>query len=178
MDDHLGQADVALVLGNKVNPDGSPSPRLKARLDTAVTLFGKGYFPKIIVSGGTGVEGVPEGTAMKAYLVAAGIPDSAILVDDHGVDTMASAENTVAILNSGRMTSVFVITQYFHVPRSKLALSKLGVSRVFNAHPRFFEARDLYSTFRELPAYLKYLVQKPGAPQAGAGEPSTGPDSE
>src|SRR5665213_1049418 len=98
MTDHLGKADIALVLGNKVNSDGSLSPRLKARLDTAVSLFQKGYFQKIIVSGGTGKEGFPEGTAMKHYLVTEGIPDSAILTDDHGVDTQASADNTVSIL--------------------------------------------------------------------------------
>ncbi len=159
MNDHFGNADVALVLGNKVNPDGSPSPRLKARLDTAVDLFNKGYFPRVIVSGGTGMEGVPEGTAMKNYLVSAGIPETVILVDDLGIDTQASAENTVSILRDGQMKSVFVITQYFHIPRSKLALSKLGVSPIFNAHPHYFEARDIYSTVRELPAYLKYLIQ-------------------
>lgn len=164
MSDHLGNADVALVLGNKVNPDGSPSPRLKARLDTAVDLFQKGYFPKIIVSGGTGMEGIPEGTAMKSYLISAGIPGSAILVDDLGVDTQASAENAVSILRAGHMRSVFVITQYFHIPRAKLALSKLGVSPIFNAHPRYFEARDIYSTIRELPAYLKYLIRETSDP--------------
>ena len=158
--DQIGNADVALVLGNKVNPDGSPSPRLKARLDVAATHFSKGRFPKIIVSGGTGIEGVPEGTAMKNYLVSQGIPEKQILVDNEGVDTRASAENAVAILNSNQMKSVFVISQYFHIPRSKLALRRLGVTPVFNAHPDFFELRDLYSTAREVPAYIKYyLVQ-------------------
>lgn len=163
MSDRLGKADVALVLGNKVNPDGSPSPRLKARLDTAVELFKLGYFPRVIVSGGTGTEGVPEGTAMRNYLVSAGIPESAILVDDQGVDTQASARNTASILRAGRMKSVFVITQYFHIPRTKLALSRLGVSPIFHAHPDYFEARDIYSTVRELPAYLKYMIQTPDA---------------
>ena len=159
MSDRLGNADVALVLGNQVNPDGSPSPRLIARLDEAADLFQEGYFPKIIVSGGTGKEGVPEGTAMKNYLVSEGVPHSAILVDDQGNDTQASAENTVATMKAGNMKSVLVITQYFHVPRSKLALSKLGVSEIYNSHPRFFEARDIYSIVRELPAYLKYLLR-------------------
>ncbi len=157
--DHLGKADVALVLGNQVNPDGSPSPRLKARLDKAATLYKEGYFPLIIASGGTGKEGVPEGTAMRNYLVGEGVPASAILVDDQGVDTQASAKNAAAFLHQENLQGVFVITQYFHVPRSKLALSKLGVSPIFNAHPRYFEARDIYSTVRELPAYLKYLVR-------------------
>ena len=133
--DQLGQADVALVLGNKVNPDGSPSPRLKARLDTAVTNYQKGYFPKIIVSGGTGIEGVPEGTAMKSYLISAGVPDEAIIVDNQGVDTKASAQSTLVLLNSNQTKSVFVITQYFHIPRTKLALKKTRYLRALQRSP-------------------------------------------
>ena len=158
MSDQIGNADIALVLGNKVNPDGSPSPRLKARLDTAAKYYKNGNYPKVIVSGGTGIEGIPEGTAMKKYLVSLGIPPEAILVDNEGVDTGASAENTLKILKSKQMKSVFVVTQYFHIPRSKLALKKLGVTELYNAHPRFFELRDIYSTAREVPAYLKYLL--------------------
>lgn len=159
LNDHLGHADAALVLGNTVNPDGTPSARLKARLDKTLALYKEGYFPKIIVSGATGKEGVPEGTAMKKYLVQAGILESAIIVDDQGVDTFASAKNTAAILKAGKLKGVVVITQYFHIPRSKLALSRFGISPVYNAHPDYFEARDMYSTLREGPAYIKYLLR-------------------
>jgi uncharacterized SAM-binding protein YcdF (DUF218 family) len=96
---------------------------------------------------------------MKNYLVSKGIPATSILVDDQGVDTQASAKNAVLLLQAGQMKSVFVITQYFHVPRTKLALAKLGVSPIFNAHPDYFEARDLYSLVRELPAYLMYRMR-------------------
>lgn len=97
LSDHVGTADVALVLGNTVNSDGTPSPRLKARLDTCVTQFQGGNFKLIIVSGGTGKEGFPEGTAMKSYLVRNGLPEDAILVDNQGVDTYASARNAKEI---------------------------------------------------------------------------------
>jgi vancomycin permeability regulator SanA len=156
--DHPGQADVALVLGNQVNPDGSPSPRLKARLDTAAEWYRRGYFPILLVSGATGREGVPEGTAMKNYLVASGIPEASVLVDDQGVDTQASAKNTATLLRERGWKSVFVVTQYFHIPRTKLALSKFGISTIHHAHPRYFEARDLYSIAREIPACAKYLM--------------------
>lgn len=159
MNDQLGKADLALVLGNQVNPDGTPSPRLKARLDQTLDLYRAGYFSKILVSGGTGKEGVAEGTAMKRYLVAAGIPDEQILVDDQGVDTMATAVNTCAILKANGWKSVMVITQYFHVPRTRMILGRMEVSPVYHAHARYFEARDLYSIFRELPAYLKYRLR-------------------
>ena len=40
--DHLGHADVALVLGSRVELDGSPSLRLRARLDRTLELYRAG----------------------------------------------------------------------------------------------------------------------------------------
>lgn len=157
--DKLGTADVALVLGNKVEPDGTPSPRLAARLDRAVELYKTGAFASVIVSGGTGIEGVPEGDAMRDYLVTKNIPATAVIVDNNGVNTHASAENTAAIMHEHGWESVFVITQYFHVPRSELAMKKQGITEVYTAHATFWEWRDVYSTAREIPAYVKYLLR-------------------
>jgi len=156
--DQIQPADVALVLGNQVYSDGTLSPRLQGRLDQAVTLYQAGWFPRIIVSGGTGKEGVPEGTAMKKYLIQCGIPEDAIVVDNEGVNTYASAKFTANFLQTHQLKSALVITQFFHIPRSKLALSKFGVSPVYHAHADYFEARDFFSTLREFPAYLKYWL--------------------
>ena len=158
MNDRIGQADVALVLGNKVHPDGTPSDRLKGRLDRAVELFNDGHFSWIIVSGGTGKEGIPEGTAMKEYLINSGIPESAIIVDDDGNDTKSSAAHTAEIMKREDMHSVFIISQFYHIPRSKLAMSKYGFDEHFHAHSKEFSARDVYSTLREVPAYVKYMM--------------------
>ena len=45
--DEIHSADVAVVLGNTVNPDGNPSPRLQARLDKTVELYQNDLFPNI-----------------------------------------------------------------------------------------------------------------------------------
>lgn len=58
--DNLGQCDVGIVLGNKVELDGTPSQRLQGRLDKAAELYKDKYFQYIIVSGGTGKEGFDE----------------------------------------------------------------------------------------------------------------------
>ncbi len=42
VNDHLHAADLAVVLGSKVNTDGRPSLMLKARLDHAIALYRKG----------------------------------------------------------------------------------------------------------------------------------------
>ena len=94
--DRVATADVVVVPGNTVAPDGTPSPRLRARLDAALWLYRGGRARLVFVSGGTGVEGVDEADAMARYLVAQGVPEAAIVRDPAGVDTDATARNVAA----------------------------------------------------------------------------------
>ena len=154
--DDIQPADAAVVLGSKVMPDGKPSARLQARLDRAAGLFHQGTVRFVIVSGGTGVEGFSEGRVMAAVLEAAGVPARAILVDEEGNTTRATATNAARIMKERGLASALVVTQYFHISRSRLALERAGIAPVYSAHAEFFELRDLYSIAREavaLPAY-------------------------
>jgi hypothetical protein len=54
---------------------------------------------------------------------------------------------------------VTVVTQYFHISRSRLALRKFGVKDVGKAHARIFEWRDVYSVPREVVAWWVYLLR-------------------
>jgi vancomycin permeability regulator SanA len=159
LNDEIEEVDVAVILGNKVELDGSPSDRLKARLDKAVELSKEGYFPYIIVSGGVGEEGFDEAKVMKDYLVHKNIPVERIIEDPQGYNTMLTAENTKNIMAELELSSVMVISQYFHIPRVKLVFKKFGFDQVYSAHAEYFEPRDIYSTIREFPAYYKYLLQ-------------------
>ena|SRR5215475_8231288 len=67
--DNVTESDVGIVLGSKVMPDGTPSARLRARLDKADELFQQGMFKYVIVSGGTAQEGHSEARVMADYLV-------------------------------------------------------------------------------------------------------------
>ncbi|MFC5473456.1 YdcF family protein [Paraherbaspirillum soli] len=159
--DRISASDVAIVLGSKVNPDGSVSPRLAARLDKTVELYRHGIFSNVIVSGGTGKEGVDEAVAMKKYLLARQIPAPSILVDSHGDTTMHTAINSAAIMRAHGFKSALLVSQYFHISRSRLALKRCGISSVYNAHPDFFEWRDMYSLAREVVGFYDYFL-RPG----------------
>ena len=156
LSDRLGPADVAVIPGSMVHPDGRLSARLQARLDKAVELYRQGLFAHLIVSGGTGVEGVDEAVAMKTYLLAQQVPEAAILVDSGGATTHDTAVNSAALMRARGWRSAMVVTQYFHVPRTRLALAAQGVSPLYNVHASFFEARDVYSTLREVPGLASY----------------------
>lgn len=158
--DEIGKSDIGLVLGNTVHPNGTPSDRLAARLDCAFDLYERGVFPLIMVSGALGKEGHDEALIMRDYLVSRGIPSAQIVVDSAGYTTLDSARNACAWLRERQADRILVISQYFHVPRAKLALKNSGVLRVYSAHATHFELRDLYSIPRELVAIAWYAIHE------------------
>lgn len=157
--DDIAPSDVGIVLGAKVERDGRPSIMLAARLDKALQLYRRRLFPLVIVSGGQGREGFDEAQVMRAYLMARGVPHAAILVDSRGVRTLATARNAAALMRARGLRSALVVTQYFHVPRSRLALAKAGVRTIHSAHADLFDVRDFYSVPREVVGYAVYLVR-------------------
>ncbi len=158
LQDHLGKADVALVLGAKVTPTGKPSLSLKARLDRTVGLYRDGWFPRIMVSGGLGKEGFDEAVVMQDYLLSQRIPAANIILDSQGWTTQASAQNIASTLTARGWNSVLVVTQYFHVPRSRLALKQAGITSIYSAPAHYFNYRDLYSLPREVIGYISYWL--------------------
>lgn len=159
LSDHVEKADVIIVPGNTVNPDGTPSHRLKARLDAALLLYRTGYAPLIFVSGGKGKEGFDEAVAMSSYLQRYGVPNTSVIVDSAGITTQATAINAAQYMQQHGLKSALVATQYFHVMRTKLALERQGVKVAGSIHAQYFELRDLYSTLREIPACVAYYVK-------------------
>lgn len=157
--DQVADADMIVVPGNTVAPDGNPSPRLQARLNAALALFREHRAPLIFVSGGTGKEGFDEAVVMAGYLVHHGVPAAAIVEDSLGVDTAATARNAGRFMREHRLRSAIVATQYFHIARTKLALQRNGVQVTGTVHARHLELRDAYSIPREVVAYVAYCVK-------------------
>lgn len=150
-------ADVAVILGNKVNEDGSLSERLKQRLLCGLQLFKAGRVKQLIVSGGLGREGFYEGDKMRDFLVQNGVPASAIITDNKGNTTELTVKNTIALQPQLHFTSLIVVSQYFHVTRTKMLFRKYGFANVSSVSPAYYEWRDFYSLFREFGAYYTSL---------------------
>jgi len=152
-------ADMAIVFGNTVNPDGSPSRRLVARLEAAERLHAPGLVRTWFVSGGIGREGHDESRVMRDWLVAHGVPDSAIVRDSLGLNSRLTAVNAAAWMRVHGAHRAVVVTQYFHVARATLACRRAGIDIVGASVPRWFEPRDLYSLAREVVALPVYAVR-------------------
>lgn len=103
-------ADVAVVLGNTVNPDGTLSPRLEARMTAALDLYDRRWVRFVLVTGATGEEGLNEAEVMQSWLLSKGVPREAILVDREGTNTRESAVHTAAIMRRARAERALVVT--------------------------------------------------------------------
>ncbi len=156
--DEIGRADAAVVLGNTVERDGQPSARLKARLEKSVELYEKKLVAKIIVSGGFGAERFEEADVMRDYLISRNVPAQDIILDKDGYNTYKTAVNTRALMEANNFKSVTIVSQYFHITRTRLAFQKLGIENVMAAHADYFELRDIYSIIREFTGFYTYLL--------------------
>ncbi len=164
--DDLRPADVAVILGNRVYPGGQPSPALAARLNEGLAVWRAHRVGALIVSGGVERGGqlggdLDEARIMRAYLLAHGVPDTAIIADPFGDNTKLTGRNTAAILKAHGWTSVIAVSQFYHVPRTKLALHRAGVADVRGAHARYLTWGDFIALPREVVAWPVYWLGRP-----------------
>jgi vancomycin permeability regulator SanA len=152
-------ADVAVVLGSKVQKDGTPSSGLERRLEKARDLYRAGAVKAIFVSGGRGSEGFEEADVMRAVLIRTGVPADSIIVDRAGNNTRLTAIHAYRIMQERGWQSAVVISQYYHVPRAKLALRQEGVAQLSGAAAEYrFAWTDPLSILREFAGFYAYLV--------------------
>lgn len=153
-------SDVAVVLGNRVERSGAPSPHLRLRLDRAWELYRDGTVKYIIVSGGLGREGFEEADVMREYLLQRGVPAEKIFADREGYDTYESGRSAKIIMDAQGFTSAVVVSHYFHLPRALITFKRFGISNVSAAAVNRSPAwRDTYSVLREFAAFYFYLFR-------------------
>lgn len=161
MRDNCTQADVAIILGNTVFHNYRLSSWLQGRVDVALQLYKQGKVKKIFASGGISRPedgGCPEGDAMKKYLVAHGVPAGDVIADNKGQNTYLTAKNFIDWNKDQHYTSAVVVSQFYHITRSKYILHKLGFEQVQQASSRAYAWDDITATLREVPAFYKYML--------------------
>lgn len=158
--DREGPADLAVVLGSKVHESGVPSALLRDRLDRGLALYREGRVRRLFVSGALGREGHQEADVMADYLIARGVPATAVIRDPEGWTTYHTALHTSALLRRRGWSRAIAVSSYYHQSRCRLAFSRAGVPEVLTARARVRPTpRDLYSIPRELAGWLYYLVR-------------------
>ena len=126
--------DFIIILGSKINKDGTLTPLLKGRTDKAIE-FGKKQYEttkkKIIYipSGGKGNDEITsEAAAIKKYLIEKGIKEKQIIIEDKSTTTnenMHFSKNKIDEINKDAKIS-FSTTNY-HVFRSGVIANNQGI---------------------------------------------------
>jgi vancomycin permeability regulator SanA len=122
--DEVPATPVALVLGAQVDPDGTPSPFLAARLALAQRLYDTGKVKVLLVSGDFGQPDYDEPDTMRSWLVSHGVPQKRVVVDYAGFDTYDSCARAIRIFGVHR---AIVVTQTYHLPRAVALCRHLGI---------------------------------------------------
>ena len=112
--------DAVIVCGSGLIGDRVP-PLLAGRLDRAAAVYrGQERRPLVVVSGGQGVgELVPEAVAMRDYLVAQGVPEADIAVEDQARTTEENLRLGAALCRArGRAGRAVAVTSNYHALRT------------------------------------------------------------
>lgn len=115
---------VAVVFGAGLW-DGEPSPYLAHRLDAAAELYRTGRTEVVLVTGDNSRTGYDEPSAMRAYLIAHGVPDRRIVSDFAGFDTWDSCVRARKVF---AVDDAVLISQGFHIRRALTLCRAAGVS--------------------------------------------------
>lgn len=127
------KVEYMIVLGAGIRGD-EPSIELRNRLDMAIEMFKKNKKSKIVVCGGKGSDQkFSEAYVMEKYLVENGIDKSIIIKEDKSTNTYENIENANEIIRGidhRENIKVGVVTNDFHVYRSKLIAKKFGLDPI------------------------------------------------
>ena len=126
--------DYIIILGCKINNDGTLTPLLRARVDKAIE-FAKEQKEKtgkdivFVPSGGQGKDEITsEAEAMKNYLISQGIKKKNILIENKSTSTIENMKysNSIIIKENEEAKISFSTTNY-HVFRSGVIANKCGI---------------------------------------------------
>jgi SanA protein len=149
---------VAVVFGAGLWRDGSPTPVLRDRVETAARLYFDGKVEKLLMSGDNSVVEYNEPEAMRQYALSLGVPDEDIVLDYAGRRTYDTCYRAKAIF---QVEQPILVTQSFHLPRAVYTCRAMGVDAIgVSADIQYYRRSSrLYWSLRELPATLTALLQ-------------------
>ena len=125
--------DVGLVLGtSKLTKHGRPNLHFDQRIEAAAALYHAGKVRHLLVSGDNHIASYDEPEDMRAALMTAGVPASAITCDYAGFRTLDSVVRAKEIFGVSHCT---IISEEFHCPRALWIARQRGLNAIAFAAP-------------------------------------------
>lgn len=97
----------------------------KARTNEAIQLYQNGWANTLVFSGAAQDKSGPSNAAvMRQRAENAGVPASAILIDENSETTQQNAENSQSIFEQNDISSVILVTSAYHERRAELEFNR------------------------------------------------------
>jgi SanA protein len=147
---------VAIVFGAGLWRNGTATPVLQDRVQTAANLYFAGKVEKLLMSGDNRFVDYNEPAVMRTLALTLGVPEDAIVLDYAGRRSYDTCYRAKAIFG---VTEAILVTQAFHLPRTLYLCNQLGVDSVgVEADLRVYRKSSvLYWNIRELLATVAAL---------------------
>jgi uncharacterized SAM-binding protein YcdF (DUF218 family) len=121
----------AIIVMGAAQYQGRPSPVLRSRLDHAVGLYAQEFAPRVVLTGGVAEGDIEsEAAVSRAYVMRAGVPDTALLTENDGRTSSQSMRAVARLLHARGLDSVIVVSDPFHVFRASLLARRHGLTPV------------------------------------------------
>ena len=147
----MSQADVLIVLGAALAPDGRLGPALAERVEAGVSAWKSGLAPRLLMTGAY------EASAMKQRAIELGVPAQAILIEHTALTTRENALFSGEILRQNGLRRALIVTQPYHRRRALAAFRRLGIEA---EALRFSSKRDSLRQYgREVIARFAYRLR-------------------
>ena len=118
--------DAIVVLGYRLNDDGTADPEMLGRAEKAAEVWKAGVAARIITCGGpTGKSGRTEAEVLKEELVSFGVDEKCVVLEDKSMITTENIVNAQKILGEGKKT-IALVTSDYHIFRSALLAKRVG----------------------------------------------------
>jgi len=157
----VDHADVILVLG-AAQYGGEPSPVFEGRLEHAALLYREGRALTVLVLGGSAPgDASTEAEAGRAWLVAEGLPEDAVVASSVGTTTLESLRAAADWMRERELHSAFLVSDPWHNLRVKRMASDLGIEAYASAtwqSAARTEGTRFEGYLRETFAYLYYRL--------------------
>lgn len=158
------QPSDAIAVFGAAEYDGRPSPVLRARLDHGLELYQEKLAPIIItLGGGDPTDLHSEGAVGHDYLLAHGVPESAVIAETESKNTEASARRLAVIARANGLRKILVVSDGTHLFRIHAICSSLGLNVVTSPRPpgKGLPARDEFERVsHEILSYTVWRLRR------------------
>lgn len=127
------KAQAIVVLGGAMSPPSGRSTEIDLhaaadRVWYAARLFHAGKAPLLLLSGGSDMSAAyPEARAVAIFLVDLGVPEQAMVLEEHSRTSRDNAAFSATLLKARGINHILLVTSALHMPRALALFSRQGL---------------------------------------------------